>query len=148
MLCPLPHNTLYKVLNPIYPLAFYTTTYSEACQLQSCGHIVEPVGIPVQLITQPVSQPTALAVREPGSQHSSKLFSLTINSPFPNPSPALSSSPSALLLDTILIRSLVVVFLRFVSRFLDNVARTSKRRMGSDLSRTRVREGHLFRMMR
>ena len=148
MLRPLPHNTLYKVLDPIYPLAFYTTSYSEAFKFQSCGHIVEPAGMPVQFILQPVSQPIALAVREPDSQHFGKLFSLTINSPFPNPCPILSSSPSVFLLETILIRRIVVVFLRFTSRFRDNVARTSKRRIGNDFSRKRVREGHLLRMMR
>ena len=75
---PLPHNTLYKIIDPIYPLAFYTTSYSEACKLQFCGHIVEPAGVPVQPIlqpdshpaTHPVSEPVAPPISQPSSRHS------------------------------------------------------------------------------
>jgi hypothetical protein len=74
---PLPHNTLYKIIDLIYPLAFYTTSYSEAYKLQLCGHIVEPAGVPVQPIlqsdshpvTQPVSEPVAPPISQPSSRH-------------------------------------------------------------------------------
>lgn len=66
---PLPHNTLYKVFDPIYPLAFYTTSYSSACTLQSCGHIVEPAGIPIQPVHQAMTQPIAQPIPQLSSRH-------------------------------------------------------------------------------